>query len=181
MIIGLSGKKGSGKTTVAEYLKKNIEESHVVAFADPLKEMVSKLFGVPMFQLNGTQERKNIMGPTGRTGRELMQAAGCSMRAIWPQCWVNAWRDEVNELYGQCGVVPVIVPDVRFMNEVNTIKMMGGIVVRLTRCPVGGDLHESETALDGKNVFDAVVDNALLTEDETNVEILRMCREWGIM
>jgi len=180
MIVGLSGKKGSGKSTVAEYLKSRIEGAVVISFADPLKKMTSDLFGVPMKQLIGSEDEKNLMTQSGMTGRQLMQNVGQAMREVWPHCWVNAWRSEVDSFYAHQGVSPVIVPDVRYPNEVNIIKQMGGIVIRLTRHPFA-DQHESENALNDSRYFDAVIDNALLTKEEANAEVINFCRKMGIV
>jgi hypothetical protein len=103
------------------------------------------------------------------------------MRQIWPLCWVHAWRSSVNDLYAQCGVVPVIVPDVRYANEISIIRLMGGIVIRLTRNPFPADSHESENAIDDEKNFNLVIHNALLTEAEANAEILDRVRKMGIV
>ena len=67
MLIGLYGKKQSGKSTSAKYLKEQILQIRgqsdslvqIVNFADSLKEMIHNLFGVPLNILNGTDEEKN--------------------------------------------------------------------------------------------------------------------------
>ena len=46
LLIGLSGKAGSGKDTAAEYLMA-MHGFRQVAFADPLRAVVSAVFGVP--------------------------------------------------------------------------------------------------------------------------------------
>ena len=182
MIVGLSGKKGSGKTTVAKYLAGRLEDAVVISFADPLKDIVSQLFDVPLATLTGTEEAKNTVTPSGKTARVLMQDAGMAMRSVWPHCWVTAWGNRVERLYAEQGtVVPVVVPDVRFKNEVAKIRMLGGVVIRLTRNPLGFDGHQSETELDDWNGFDAVIDNALLTEDEANLAAFELCQELGVV
>ena len=89
-------------------------------------------------------------------------------------------------------------PDVRFPNEVAKIHDMGGKVIRLTRCPHPEDTHESETALDRAEhltrkansgvqctmsgddcLFDAIIDNANMTEDEANKAVLELVTEKG--
>jgi hypothetical protein len=51
MIIALGGKKRSGKDTVADILVKKCGYSKV-AFADPLKELCSRVFSIPMRYFN---------------------------------------------------------------------------------------------------------------------------------
>lgn len=181
MIIGLSGKKGSGKTTIGRFLQSRLEDSEMVCFADPLKDLVCDLFGVPQFVLNGTEAEKNAPTNVGVSARKMMQDVGGYMRGVWPDCWVNAWRNRVRELQARRGIVPVIVADVRYRNEIAAIRDAGGMVIRLTRNPYGLDCHESETDLDGLIIeFDAVIDNANLTEDEANGVAIGLCRGWGI-
>ena len=57
MIIGLSGKKGSGKSTVAEYLRKRYDFEEL-AFATALKRACIEIFGLSEHQVFGTQEDK---------------------------------------------------------------------------------------------------------------------------
>lgn len=47
MIIGLIGKKGSGKSTAAKIAKEEFGYK-ILSFAKPLKEMLSECFGLPM-------------------------------------------------------------------------------------------------------------------------------------
>jgi len=52
------------------------------------------------------------------------------------------------------------ISDVRFPGEVEAIKAHGGVVIRINRPEViSTDTHESETALDNYQGFDAVVEN----------------------
>lgn len=181
MIIGLSGKKGSGKTTIGRFLRSRLADSEMICFADPLKDLVSDLFDIPQVVLNGTEEQKNMPTHIGDSARQVMQRVGGTMRGIWPDCWLNAWRKRVRALQERRGIVPVIVADVRYRNEIAAIRDAGGMVIRLTRNPYALDCHESETDLDGWIIeFDAVIDNANMTEDEANLMAIGLCREWGI-
>jgi hypothetical protein len=56
MIISLVGKKGSGKTTVAQYfLDKGFE---LRSFAAPLKQLLSEVFELPMFLLTDAEAKE---------------------------------------------------------------------------------------------------------------------------
>ena len=76
------------------------------------------------------------------------------------------------------GTELAIVPDIRFPNEVKAIQKAGGKVIRLTRSPYE-DSHASETSLDNYKEFDHVINNKDMTIDETNMELLKVLREWG--
>jgi hypothetical protein len=181
VIVGLSGKKGSGKSTVAGYLERRIEGAVRLPFAFRLKEIARDCFGARSCQVDGTQEEKHTMLACGLTGREVMQRIGQDMRAIWPACWVYAWEAQVVSMWAEWGVpMPIIVEDVRFENEVQKIKRMGGIVIRLTREPFR-DGHESESGLDLYGEFDAILENEGMGVDETCAAALSICREHGVV
>lgn len=169
-IIGISGKIGSGKTTLCKFLKDyaaqvgvNAEE---VSFADPIKHTVASVFGVNIVDCY-TQEGKNkkIEGFDITVGQAL-QIVGATLRdAIDKDIWVKAAMKAINY---QASTNIVIISDVRFPNEVEAIRKAGGFVVRLVGDPMGvransnRDLtHESETALDNYQwTLGSVIDNS---------------------
>lgn len=180
MIIGISGKKGSGKSTVAEYLHRRLPGSVRLPIAFKLKSIAMDCFGASVTQVHGNYEQKNTVTESGLTGREVLQAVGEGMRKVWPDCWVWAWENEVVGLWAQNGEAnPIIVEDVRYRNEAEKIKAMGGIVIRLTRAPYR-DEHESETELDRYGDFDAVIENEALGIPDTCAEVMCLCRSKGI-
>jgi len=66
-------------------------------------------------------------------------------RGLWEDCWINAWTKRVGESTADV----VLVPDVRFPNELKAVQDMNGFVIRLMRAPFADqDQHLSETALD---------------------------------
>ncbi len=195
-IIGLSGRKLSGKTTAVNHVCRRYaaREPVVRSFAGPLKEVVIDLFtplewGLLIGDLD--EERwKNKVTPCGKTIRELLQIVGTDWcRSLWPDVWTNAMAREVD----RCGAgALVLIPDVRFPNEVRFIQERGGHVIRLLRAPLE-DTHPSETALDemGMNTdglgvwkhrlpgqysdtvitepgFDAIIDNREMSIEEQN-------------
>lgn len=189
MIVGISGKKGSGKTTVGMFLMEHLEWAEHVDFADELKRLCQVAYGADHRHVYGTEADKNtVIQGCGLTARQLMQRLGSAMRAIWPDCWIHAWERTVMEKIATYGAVPIIACDVRYHNEVQAIHRLGGIVIRLTRAP-HADEHESETGLDDLHLcdpesglyFDEVIKNDGMTVDEANREALRLCREAGIV
>lgn len=61
IVIGISGRKQSGKTTLANYLVKHIGGT-IINLADPLKKLICKdILGLTEEQLNGTEEQKNSL------------------------------------------------------------------------------------------------------------------------
>lgn len=184
MIVGLSGKIGAGKSEVARYLRNRIELSEEVAFAAELKEMAMRLFGASRGQVELGKDELLETRPNRYTVRHVLQVLGGGIRAIDTEAWVRAWRARVEQVYATYGShAVVLVPDVRYRNEVQAIVDMGGVVVRLMRAaavPEQVGNHESEVALD-EFPFLLTVDNREMTVDEANVVVLAMLRDVGVV
>ena len=172
-IIGLSGRMQSGKTTVANYLNGNLPNSVISGFFQHAKEAFVDVFGLDMkpSDLNN-QNTKNSVHSCGKTYRQMLQEFGRKMRDIDQDIWVGKWKQCLPEN----GFDFLIVPDVRFEDEVDAIKDLGGVVIRLTRNPVKSG-HETETGLDGYEFFDLTVDNANMSEMMTNNLIFEWIQE----
>jgi hypothetical protein len=152
-IIGLSGKMRSGKTWLANKLAEQCGFAPL-SFATPLKE--------DLRQLGFTYH--DLYVDKAEPIRLLMQKYGQAMRYKDPDHWLNrgiAQVDKIRRLQPNCVVV---FDDVRFPNEADRIREMGGIVVRVVRQDrlemdhFGIEPHTdiSETALDAYT-FDAVL------------------------
>ena len=111
------------------------------------------------------------------TAREFLQYFGTDVcRKIKSTVWTEACLKRANSDNSELA----IIPDVRFPNEIGAIQEAGGKVIKLTRRPYQDD-HSSETSLDSKDVtdkFDYVLDNSGLSIDETNMELLKVLKEW---
>lgn len=126
MIIGLTGRAGSGKSTVAAHLADRGYKR--IRFADPLKDMMRAL-GLDERHIEG--DLKEVPCPllAGKTPRHAMQTIGTEWGRglIHPDLWVNAWaaRAANDNL--------VVAEDVRFPNEEATIRRAGGWVIGIER------------------------------------------------
>ena len=141
----ISGKSGHGKDTAAkiirEEMKKRDKTSLVIHYADLLKHICKIYFG-----WDGNKDKK---------GRDLLQSVGTDrIRNINPDFWVNFILSLVKffpDTYDY-----IIIPDLRFPNEINRIKEEGYDVchVRIVRENYNStlddsqQLHISETAMD---------------------------------
>lgn len=149
--IAFSGKICAGKTYAANQVVERIGATKM-SIADPLKHIAYTVFG---------------MDPIIKD-RKLLQELGSAMKEIDQNVWINCF---VNNLPPTGNIV---VDDVRFVNELMTLKQHGFTVVRLEipehirmkRCEelypetTTNHNHISETALDGHlDKFDIVTDD----------------------
>lgn len=163
MLIGISGKRGTGKTTLGQVLelKYGFEP---VGLADSLKEMVKEVFNLTEEHVNGSLKEAPLPQYSGYTPRTIMIDVGQFFRKYDENIWIKKLLDR--KPLGKS----LVITDVRFWNEANFIKESGGLLVRLNRSAdlsiyKGLILDASETALDDYPYFDLVV-----KEDE-NVEL----------
>lgn len=141
MLIGLTGYKGVGKSVVARHL---VESHRYVRrpFAYHLKAMMSAL-GVPPDVLDGDDAAKSAPLDVlcGATARHAMQTLGTEWgrKHLGEDFWVKRWMSGVKDY------AFVVVDDVRFPNEVDAVRSLGGKVIRVCResCELG-DGHASE-------------------------------------
>lgn len=160
-VIGLTGLAASGKSTVSDRLRREWG-AHVRPFAGPLKRMLRGFLedqGVePLAARRMTSgDLKEVPADclAGQTPRRAMQRLGTEWgRGLGETLWIDAWRRSIEASDFDAAVdgstVLVVADDVRFHNEVDAIRALGGIIVRIDRPGAGlagtsGD-HESETA-----------------------------------
>ena len=143
MIIGICGLIGSGKGTVADVLVDE-HKFEKISFADKLKDSVSILFDWPRDMLEGEtpdsrfwreQEDKFWTAETGRsiTPRLVLQEFGtdCMRNGFYDGVWVSFVKKKIIDNPDN----NFVIPDVRFENEVEVIKSMGGKVWCVKRGP----------------------------------------------
>ena len=194
MIIAFAGRKQSGKTTSAEFVK-NVFEHHglgvgkIYNFADPLKKDVCmNVFGLTYHQCYGSDESKNELvdcywpdTDKQMTAREVMQYVGTDVfRKIQHNVWASATIKKIPHEKPNLS----IIADCRFPNEVEAIKNADGLVIKLNRNPYNST-HASEESLDANNYnpqnFDLVIDNGELTIGKQNEIIHDFLIDKGIL
>jgi dephospho-CoA kinase len=131
MLIGIVGKAGAGKDSIANHLIANYEFTRK-AFADPLKEIVQRLFHMSDEQLWGDR-KEDIDSRYGLTPRFLLQYLGTDvLRQLYPNVWCDLLVRDYNCSFDQAGNrLNVVVSDVRFLNEAEAIRTGGGHVWRV--------------------------------------------------
>jgi len=149
-------------------------------FADPLKKMLE-----PVFRNLGLNHREYLWGSKkatpiaalgGVTAREMLQTLGTNWgRTIHPDFWVLQMRGVlaghglmgfqyegvpilVDSAFGNFFLSPVVIDDMRFSNEFDLVKRLGGVTIRITRGESPGLQHKSESQLEGHH-FDFYLPN----------------------
>ncbi len=151
MLIGISGKKRSGKDTVGamvvEWLNEHGFDAAQVAFADQLKDEVAEATGVNRRMQEMDKER----------WRPILQWWGVEFRRHYfgQDYWVSKMTQKLLAMDEDLAVVT----DVRFRDEADFIRASGGFVVRVERETGLQDSHSSETDLDGYSEFQATLSN----------------------
>ena len=142
MIIGLGGKKQSGKSTIARRLSAEFR-AVMRSISAPIKLMATQGLGIEV----GKEE----MTQYGVTHRKILQALG---EGIWEYCGpilvLNVLQYPGN----------MVIDDVRRIGEAELIKQHGGMLIWV---PGGedGDDHVSETELcTRRDMFDVVLSDA---------------------
>jgi len=155
-LIGITGKKGSGKDTVAGLLQRNWFWTPC-AFAGELKAIAKRLWDLSEDQVNGSIQEKERVDPRwGCSPRHLLQTLGTEAgRAAHPETWIRfllqqiAQKDQPVDFHHppRAGWV---VTDVRFPNEASAIRKHGGVIWRVERDGGTGHYtdHASETSID---------------------------------
>lgn len=140
ILIGLTGAATSGKGVVSKRLSQK-HGFHACRFAEPLKQMLSAGLGLTHEQLDGREKSLPMDRFGGLTPRHLMQTLGTEWgrRMVGSDLWIDLWRAKLS---GQTGLV--VVDDLRFPNEAQAIRDMGGLIWRVLRPGVEVMDHASE-------------------------------------
>lgn len=142
MIIGIAGRKRSGKDSIAAALVK--DHGFVrIAFADALKDFIAQVFGWSRENMDADAWRNGIVLRAANadplTGQQLMQHIGNAGRQLFGE---NFWIERLNFSFFSCqGHNPqekppprnYVISDVHFWNEVNVLRAWGGLLIRTNR------------------------------------------------
>lgn len=184
-LIGLySPAPACGKSTLANGMA--VFGWRTVKFAAPLKAMLTALLrevgeseAVIQQAIEGSLKNTPLFALAGATPRHAMQTLGTQWGRdqISDDLWVRLFVLRVERL--RASGVPVICDDMRFPNEAETIRSMGGKIVRIER-PGFADTsgHASEGALEGIE-FDLVVNNDARCATSFIVEWAARVSEFG--
>lgn len=177
-LVGVMGKKRHGKDTLASRLTSTHGFTRF-AFADPMRDALYRLNPLvraehdetgPLFEAGcyvnpGVPYRLSFLvdyagwdaAKATREVRRLLQEYGTGLRdTTHPDVWVDARFATVDPFPG-----PVVITDVRFPNEVESVRSRGGLLLWVDnpRVPDSGDTHASETSVGPKDA-DKIITNS---------------------
>ncbi len=156
MIISITGNMGVGKDTMADYMVEKYGFIKI-SMADPFKRIAKEIYEFSDDQLWGPSESRNRpderyprANGTYLTPRIVTQLLGNELsRLAYPETWIVYMKRVVANIQAgyfysvQQGAYEVsgktsnykgiVINSCRFKNEIEWIKNMGGIAIRLTR------------------------------------------------
>lgn len=172
VVVGITGKKGSGKSTAAKEFEKF--GFQVLNFADPLKEAAAVLLNVEERgeKLNKFfNEKKEVKIPGfNTTYREFLQLMGTDF--VREMVDKNFWTEIVRQKMLKSHDGLFVIGDVRFNNECNFIKELGGVTILIERPSISKikDSHKSENGVDGGWITYKIVNDKSLDIFKKEVE-----------
>lgn len=153
MIIGFTGKKRSGKSTSAQYLESkgftrlNFKDALIAEVKERMPLVLDEI--IKLLERNDYDGMKklnhdNLFEDYSDVIRALLKNYGTDVRRADNQdYWTTKWLKKAQH----SGFV--VVDDVRFLNEAQAIRDMGGMIVRIIRSDMQStDTHASETEMD---------------------------------
>jgi len=199
-VIGISAKAGGGKDTAYDLLKQSLEARGYkiirLAFADKLKEALGIILGFDVERLKwdydykqGTTLDDGSPDPAckmlGMNRRVIMQLFGTeAMRqGLHQDIWIIALKLAIQR--GEYDEYDVgVLTDCRFVNEIQFVKDMDGLVVKVER---HGDVatliedvdHASEHEWETWTEWDVTVVNRIIPDwdTKTNLELFQRSLE----
>ena len=162
-LLGLTGPAAAGKDYTYETLSSLYTDVHRVSLADELR------FEIQAILNDGRDMNALWQKPYTDPVRWILQHYGTEYRrAQDPDYWVNKVEETI---WGFHGEQIVVVTDVRFANEADLIRELGGLVVEvrademIRRRRIGGPLPPSHAS----EIIDFPVDAVIRNNDQLTI------------
>lgn len=148
MVIGLVGKRGVGKDSVAELIR--IKWGFGTAsFAAPVKQACASIFCLDAYDMEDRTKKETIDTRWGISPRQMMQLVGTD--CVRKQFGEDHWLKHMELRLKKMGEPFVVITDVRFANEAEMIKQQGGLLIGISRPTLHNssstDAHCSESGI----------------------------------
>lgn len=181
IILAFGHKRLRGKDTSGIIAFENLRKRGIAvrrdSFAYSLKEHIGKgVFGMSEEQLYGdSKTEKDLFW--GFTPRWMLQQVGTEL--MRKHIHENIWAKTLELRAQNAPSTSVVITDLRFWNEVEAVKRLGGYVIKCERqiaFDPEQDKHQSETDLDNFVEWDYVINNTGTIEELEN-QIKRMIED----
>lgn len=162
-LIGFSGKKQAGKDTAYKLLHNLLPGKDIfrIAFADKLKEEVSRATGISISQIDANKENFRL----------ILQGWGTDFRRnlCGEDYWISKWMKTVDYISNAFPACIIVATDIRFENEANVIRSHGGHVYKIVA--VGKEENKDEHA--SEQELSSITADRVLINDFRNVNVLK--------
>lgn len=185
-IIGITGKIGCGKDTVADIIAK-VYGFHRMSFAAPLKRGVCAMFDLEPELLERRDTKEKVIPWIGKSPRQLMQTLGTEWgrELVSQDIWLKCAYQQLLKARAS-GFPGVVISDLRFSNEAYFVRDMHqdgmpGRILHIERPTHHLDVptHASESGvafLPGYGDFKLVNDGGI---DDLLARVAVAMRHWG--
>ena len=184
MIIGLLGKKGSGKDTVADYLVSKYGFTKY-AFADKIRDILKILFNFTDDDFL-PENKEKIINEWNVSPRKALQLIGTEFGQEFIPTHMSEIMDDSNSSkdfwvkhfliwYKQNLDKNIVISDVRFEHECNILNSLDSKIWKLVRETTiyGTESHILEEGIDTIKSIDNIIYNNLgIAELHSNIDVL---------
>tara|TARA_B100000524_G_C23590689_1_gene348910 strand:- start:49 stop:669 length:621 start_codon:yes stop_codon:yes gene_type:complete len=189
-IIGICGYKGSGKDTLADFLVNN--ENYIkIAFADFIRNALMKLFDWDESDFN--PDKKELKDPYwGVTPRKMCQEIGTEFLRYHCKDFISTeFKLPNGEVYNGTFHIKrinkeiiklleidpkgnIIFSDIRFQDELDYIKKLGGFIIRVSRNNIS--TNEFSNHISEKNILELKNVDFEIENNDTVLEFFKRIR-----
>jgi len=134
VLIGLAGRSGCGKDTIAQHLIKQ-HSFEAVSLAEPIRIGLQAMFGLTCAQLNDRELKDSQLAWINKTPSQLMQTLGTEWgrNRVHEEIWLLVAKHRIADLRRCAKPANIVITDLRFENEARFVRDLGGIVWHVTR------------------------------------------------
>lgn len=173
-LIGITGRKFNGKDTLGNIFVNNYNYKKI-SFACALKKACKCIFGFSDEQLYG-DKKEEIDKYWNESPRVILQYVGTDLfrNQFEKNIWIKVIEKQILNEWSVNENTCFVITDVRFSNEIDMIKKLGGIVFRIKRNNINNTLdnHDSENQIDKLIVDYEILNNGTINELYEKIQII---------